>query len=133
MATKLALVFITLYASLLLCNAVRHGPAHRKVSNPFSKSKCIVHEWPECMNSCPNNSTVPAVMMGKNGAIVGSFLPAPIQAIPNQSIENCCKACAEYNYLNFNNIFGYLCDFWSWRQVQGFSGKLFFLFFPEVP
>lgn len=39
------------------------------------------------------------------------------------SIEACCKACSSFNDVQWNNIFGYVCDFWSWQQVNSFSGR----------
>lgn len=104
-------------------DAVRHGPSsHRHAANPFSESQCVVNKWPSCIVACPTNSTLPAVMLGKLGASVGKFIATPIQEYPNTSIESCCKACTLYNDIQWNNIFGYVCDYWQWQQVNGFNG-----------
>lgn len=123
--TVFTVLVFCLSSSWLLADAARHGPAtsHRHAANPFSDSQCVVKKWPSCISACPTNSTLPAVMLGKLGANIGKFVATPIQEYPNTSIESCCKACTLYNDIQWNNIFGYVCDYWNWQQIKGFSGS----------
>eukprot|EP00271_Cylindrocystis_brebissonii_P012837 TRINITY_DN32347_c0_g1_i1.p1 TRINITY_DN32347_c0_g1~~TRINITY_DN32347_c0_g1_i1.p1 ORF type:complete len:166 (+),score=12.07 TRINITY_DN32347_c0_g1_i1:592-1089(+) len=120
----LLLVCASLLCSLQSCHG-RQGPAEtlRHAANPFAEDQCVVQTWQTCATECPTNSTLPAVMLGKNGAHVGKLLGVPIQEYPVMSIESCCKSCTAFNDLHWNNIFGYVCDYWGWQQVNGFSGR----------
>ena len=81
--------------------------------------RCAVEDWPFCMAACPRDTTIEEALQGEYGAHVGVFVKSPVDREENLTMSGCCTACTDFNSVHFSDIFGYVCDYWSWNKVTG--------------
>ena len=91
----------------------------RSDSNGSKYQRCAVEDWPFCMAACPRGTTMAESLRGEYGAHVGIFVKSPVEREENLTMSGCCTACTDFNIAHFSDIFGYVCDYWSWNKVTG--------------
>lgn len=89
-----------------------------KIAQVFKK--CIVEDWVFCTATCPpEEGTIDSMIEGNYGMHIGEFITPALETYSAASLSSCCKKCTNYNNLHHRDIFGYICDYWSWDAKTG--------------
>eukprot|EP00271_Cylindrocystis_brebissonii_P000571 TRINITY_DN10680_c0_g2_i1.p1 TRINITY_DN10680_c0_g2~~TRINITY_DN10680_c0_g2_i1.p1 ORF type:complete len:176 (-),score=12.57 TRINITY_DN10680_c0_g2_i1:1636-2163(-) len=89
------------------------------IANSYYR-RCPVEDWAFCMAACPSEETPLRVTLeGGYGAHVGKFLGSAVEVHNATTLTGCCQLCTDFNHQHFKDIFGYICDYWSWEKATG--------------